>query len=432
MKGNNHKKWSSISLSEEEVFDFQSGLWKGKKEPFIKAPILRNTNFTNEGYLDYSDVAILPIEKRYFEKKQLQPQDIIIERSGGGPNQPVGRVVFFDRNDQPFFFSNFTSRLRVVDKNIVYPLFLHYFLLFFHWSGKTEKLQSRTTGIRNLSFTDYKGTEIPLLPLPDQKKIAAILSAVQEAREKTEAVIQAAKALKKSMMKHLFTYGPVPVSEAEKVELQDTEIGSVPKNWRKNKLGEIAEIKSGGTPSRKVKKYWNGSIPWVKTGNIDFNRIRNADEYITDEGLKNSSTRIVPRGTLLMAMYGQGVTRGKVGIMDIEAAINQACAAIFPQNNIESEYLFHFFQYHYEYLREFGHGANQKNLSGALLKTFPVIHPHLSVQLKIIEQINSIDQKIASETARKEALDTLFQSLLDQLMTGKLRVADLDIPIKDT
>lgn len=304
-----------------------------------------------------------------------------------------------------------------VDIVYVYYWFLTFDLRNIQSLGPTPQLNKK----------DVVPIKIPLPPLSEQKKIAAILSAVQDAREKTEAVIDAARELKKSMMKHLFTYGPVPVSEAEKVELQETEIGPVPNEWNYVKLGKVAEIKSGGTPSRKKKEYWKGNIPWIKTGNIDFNKIENADEYITKEGLENSSTRIIPKGTLLMAMYGQGVTRGKVGILNIEASINQACAAIFPEKDIEPEYLFHFFQYHYHYLREFGHGANQKNLSGTLLKTFPVVYPKKSIQKEIIKSFNSIDQKIAAETAKKEALETLFQSLLQQLMTGQLRVNSLKL-----
>lgn len=105
--------------------------------------------------------------------------------------------------------------------------------------------------------------------------------------------------------------------------------------WELKKLGEIADISSGGTPSRAKKDYWNGNIPWVSTTLIDFNIIDKTDEKITAEGLKNSSAKLFPKGTLLMAMYGQGKTRGKIAILGIEASTNQACGAIIPKKSID-------------------------------------------------------------------------------------------------
>ena len=123
--------WEIIKLSNQQLFSFESGIWKGKKEPFEECAVVRNTNFTSDGYLDLTDVAVLPIEQRYLAKKKLKWGDIVIERSGGGPKQPVGRVVFFNLNDGKYCFSNFTSRLRIVDKNTVYPFYLFFYLLFF-------------------------------------------------------------------------------------------------------------------------------------------------------------------------------------------------------------------------------------------------------------------------------------------------------------
>ncbi|MBP8945887.1 MAG: restriction endonuclease subunit S, partial [Paludibacteraceae bacterium] len=194
------EEWKVVPLDNKYI-EFQNGLWKGKKEPYIKVRVLRNTNFKNDGTIDFEDVAELDVEQRNFKNREIIKDDIILERSGGGPTQPVGRVVFFEREDQFMYsFSNFTSRIRISDKLIIFPKFLFYFLLDFYNQGKTNDIQNRTTGIRNLDFSRYKQIPIPLPPLAEQQKIAAVLSAVQEAKEKTEAVIAAAKALKKSMM----------------------------------------------------------------------------------------------------------------------------------------------------------------------------------------------------------------------------------------
>ena len=121
---------------------------------------------------------------------------------------------------------------------------------------------------------------------------------------------------------------------------KQTEAGLIPEDWEVKKLGEIANVGSGGTPDRKNLAYWNGDIPWVTTSQIDFNQISKAEEFITKLGLTNSSAKLFDKNTLLMAMYGQGKTRGKVAILGIQAAINQACAAIQLNKNVSTRYIF--------------------------------------------------------------------------------------------
>ena len=115
--------------------------------------------------------------------------------------------------------------------------------------------------------------------------------------------------------------------------------------WEKVTLGEVATISSGSTPSRSNASFWNGTIPWVTTTQIQNNIINLNDvkEFITDDGLKKSSLKIIPKGTLLMAMYGQGKTRGQVGILNFDSTINQACAAIGVSQKVSSLFLYQYF-----------------------------------------------------------------------------------------
>src|SRR6266487_1312915 len=200
-------QWKAVKLSSQELFAFENGLWTGKKEPFIDCPVIRNTNFSNDGSLNLANVAIIPIEQRQLEKKRLIWGDIIIERSGGGPQQPVGRVVFFNLTEGNYCFSNFTTRLRVIDKVGVDPCYLHLYLHYFYNSGQTEKLQNRTTGIRNLAFEDYKKTLIPLPPPPQQRSIAYVLQTVQEAIQTRRDELELELERKAALMEYLFTHG---------------------------------------------------------------------------------------------------------------------------------------------------------------------------------------------------------------------------------
>ena len=120
--------WSEqkIPVADSKHFETLNGLWTGKKEPFVEAGVIRNTNFTPSGVIDYSNVAYLLVERKQLSKRRLAAGDIILERSGGGPKQPVGRVVFFNREDGEFSFSNFTSAIRVKDKAAFDPRFVFY------------------------------------------------------------------------------------------------------------------------------------------------------------------------------------------------------------------------------------------------------------------------------------------------------------------
>lgn len=165
--------WATRSLG--SICEFSNGLWTGKKPPFTQAIVVRNTNFRPHGRLDLTDVALLDVEAKQLAKRQLKPGDIIIEKSGGGPKQPVGRVAYFDHNDGVYSFSNFTSAARVTDKSKVDPEYLIRFLDWCYLSGVTEGMQSHSTGIRNLDFKAFKAIEVPLPPLEEQRRIVAVL-----------------------------------------------------------------------------------------------------------------------------------------------------------------------------------------------------------------------------------------------------------------
>ena len=164
-----HPEWKCTTLG--ELCTFANGLWTGKKPPFQQASVIRNTNFTSDCTLDFSDIAHLDVEERQLRSRRLRAGDIILERSGGGPKQPVGRVALFELDDESYSFSNFTSVIRVNERNRVLPRFLWYYLFHLHNSGATEALQNHTSGIRNLDFSSYVLLSIPVPTLDEQRRI---------------------------------------------------------------------------------------------------------------------------------------------------------------------------------------------------------------------------------------------------------------------
>ena len=193
----------------------------------------------------------------------------------------------------------------------------------------------------------------------------------------------------------------------------------LPNEWKKVKLGDVAKVTSGGTPLRTLSEYWNGNIPWVKTAQIQNGHISKdqVDEYITELGVQKSSAKIVPKGTLLMAMYGQGKTRGQVAILDIDAAINQACAAFHLKEDVVSTpYLFQYFLFNYENIRNLSNDGGQKNLSAEIIKKISLDLPPIEEQKKIAMTLSVWDSAIEKMEKLIEAKSHNFNLLKEKLI----------------
>ena len=148
-----------------------------------------------------------------------------------------------------------------------------------------------------------------------------------------------------------------------------------------SKVQELTDVCSGGTPDRNNAEYWEGgTVPWVKTTELQNNVINTVDEYITEKGLADSSAKLVPAGTILIAMYGQGKTRGMTAYLGIEASTNQACACILPTEKINMVFMWQYFVNSYNELRNLAKGSNQANLNAGMIKSFPVPVPPIELQ----------------------------------------------------
>ena len=148
-----------------------NGLWKGKKPPFVNVGVIRNANFTKDCKLDYSNIAYLEVEAKQYEKRKLQFGDIIVEKSGGSDNQPVGRTILFEKTEGDYSFSNFTSVLRIHDSYPALPEYLNMYLQAVYQTGITKRMQTQTTGIHNLIFDQFLAIPIKLPPLVEQRRI---------------------------------------------------------------------------------------------------------------------------------------------------------------------------------------------------------------------------------------------------------------------
>lgn len=193
--------------------------------------------------------------------------------------------------------------------------------------------------------------------------------------------------------------------------------GTVPNGWEVRRLGDVATISSGGTPSRSNQQYWCGDIPWVSTGELHKRHITSTDEAISAKAVEETGLKKYPAGTLLVAMYGQGKTRGTTAMLDIDATINQACAAItITDANTSSKYLFYFLQASYEKLRRLSNVGNQENLNADIIRTYPVFLPPLEEQCKIAEILATQDKVIELYECKIEQLQIMKKICLQKML----------------
>ena len=201
-------------------------------------------------------------------------------------------------------------------------------------------------------------------------------------------------------------------------------MSELPEGWVKCALGDLGAWSSGGTPSRQNKSYYGGDIPWVKTGDLGDALLSDSEEFITQEGLKNSSAKIFPSGSLLIAMYG--ATIGKTAILERPAATNQACAALLPEGTTSQliPYVWRYVIASKEKLRELGKGGAQPNISQTVLKNFPIFLPPKNEQRRIVEKVDSLRGR--STRARDELghiprlIERYKQAVLTKAFRGEL------------
>jgi type I restriction enzyme, S subunit len=397
----------------EEACQFSNGLWKGEKPPFANVGVIRSTNFTKEGTLDDSDIAYLDVEAKKFEKRRLHFGDIILEKSGGGPKQPVGRVALFDKDDGDFSFSNFTAALRVLDPRELDFRFLHKFLHWTYVSGITEGMQSHSTGIRNLDGDAYKTIKISFPPVPEQRRIVGILDDAFEeittAKANAERNLQNVRALFESYLQSVFTQ--------RGSGWMDRSLGSIAIfrngiNYTKDSKGE--SIKIFGV--RNFQKNFSAPLDDLDTVTID-GELSELDLLKQDDILavrSNGNIELIGRCLLV------GEVVDKISHSGFTIRIRLISNEVLPS------YLCYFLKSasSRKRLTDGGTGTNIKSLNQGMLSALTVPFPGVSSQKLITERLESISKetkRLASLYEQKlAALETLKKSLLHQAFSGKL------------
>lgn len=375
-----------------ELFSIQQGkaLSAAARTASSRFPFLRTANVL-WGNLDLTKVDRMGLSDVERAKLRLARGDLLVCEGG-----EIGRAAIWDGSIEECYFQNHIHRLRPLREDVSPSFYAYWLQLAFTRLGVYEGAGTKTT-IANLSRGRLANLLVPVPPLEEQRRIARILSTIDQARLATENLLAQARGVRRSCFQDLFAAAA---------------------DWPAARLGDLARTSSGGTPRRDAIGLYGGSIPWVKSGEVRDNTIVETEENITDEGLANSSAKLFPAGTLIMAMYG--ATAAQVGILGIPAATNQAVCAIFPSDRASTAFLFFALQEARERLRAERYGGAQPNLSQQTIRNFEVPIPPADVQAQIVQVLTSVDRYIGAVSNHARALTAVFQSALSHLLADKV------------
>lgn len=308
------------------------------------------------------------------------------------------------------------------------PDFFKYYLVNPVISKRLEQGYVSGSVIRRIVLKDFKKFKIKIPDIIVQKRIARILLDLDKKIETNNEINKKLEEIAEAIFKQWFVDFEFPNEDGKPYkssggEMVESELGMIPKGWETKKMEEVCvRINSGGTPSRKKEEYYGGDIPWLKTKELLDNFIFNSEEYITEKGLKESSAKVFPRNTVLMAIYASP-TVGKLGIASSDVTFNQAmCGMVTNENMLCYEYLYLFLLKERINLNNLASGSAQQNLSVTTIKNYTILVPNIELIKQFKNVISNAFIKIENNSLENIRLSNIRDSILPKLMSGEIRV----------
>lgn len=398
--------WSLVPVKYLSSFRMGQTILKEDLIDDGKFPVYSATE--KDSYFGYIDNPLFTLEKG----------DIVIPARGNS----IGHVKLVNEKS----VSTQTTIANLIDQEKVSSKFLYYFYKAF----KVNLFPYDNTAIPQITVEKIRENIITLPPIIEQSQIADFLdqktAQIDTIIEKKQKLLQLLEEKKKSVINEAVTKGlnsgvPMKVVNEDWIE-------SIPTHWKNLKLKWISEIYAGGTPSTLVEEYWkNGNIPWLNSGTVNQRIINTCSNFITKLGFDNSSAKWIPKKSLLIALAGQGKTRGTVAKLEIEATCNQSLGVIVPYaSEIDYEFLFYWLDRNYLNIRSLSGLDTRDGLNLQMVGNFPIPLPPLEEQKAIshflsLKEIhfNEISEKIELQISK---LQEYRQSIISEAVTGKITV----------
>lgn len=313
----------------------------------------------------------------------------------------VGEACYVESDHPSLFLPDRLWQIRT-EPSRVDARWLAYVLQSTGVSAAIKALATGTSGsMKNIAKRSLLELSILLPPLAEQQRIAEVLDTLDAKVRATERLVEKLGLLKVGLSQEVFASGRAPLVS----------------------LGDVAEVRNGSTPSRVRRDYWErGSIAWLASGKVNDYRITTPSEFVTRRAVSECHLRVLPVGSVLVGMIGQGKTRGMAARLDIPAAINQNLAGIVPGPRLLGGYLHHYLVHSYQMLRSGGRGSNQDALTTGLVAKFWVPVPPIGEQRRVADLLDALDLRIRSERGVAAKLTAEKEGLLADLLTGRVRV----------
>ncbi len=406
-------EWKTVTIgSLAETTQYGLSL-RGEQEGAY--PILR-MNALIDGRISLQNLQFVDLDPRTLANFRLAPGDLLFNRTNS--YELVGRTAVFDHSDVDAVFASYLVRLRI-DRTQADPRFLNFLLNWDVTQGELKSLATRAVGQANISAGKLSDFSVHLPSLSEQTKIADALEIVRQLIERESQLLHTSKELKRSAMTVLFTRGLNNEMQRE------TAIGPIPESWELSTLGSVARLERGRFlhRPRNEPRFYGGTTPFVQTGDVvrSAGRIRDFTQTLNDAGVAIS--RVFPRGTILITI---AANIGYTGILQFDSACPDSLIAVIPNERFVVEFLEYYLQTQQSEMDRLAPKGTQKNINIQFLAPWPVPLPPLHEQREIAAILDTIDRKIDLHRRKRALLDDLFRAFLHKLMTGEIRVTDLD------
>lgn len=401
---------------------------------FVKKgiPVIRGNNLSlfNDKFKTEGFVFVSPKQANNYKGQHVKANDLVFTSWG-----TLGQVGIIPKNGpfEEYIISNKQLKLRV-NEEIVNPTYLYY---YFSSKAMVTYINNIAIGaaVPGINLGILKNLPVVLPPKDEQDLITESLEDFFNLIENNNQRIQLLEDMVEEVYKEWFVrmrfpgYQDCRYFDKDGKEVERGTDGALPDGWEDVKLLTLYKTSSGGTPSRKIKEYYKeGAINWVKTGELKEDFIFQTKEKITEYAIKNSSAKLFPKETVIIAMYG--ATIGRLGILAEPSTTNQACCAIIPKSKIfQYNYIFSYLKYYIEKIINLGMGAAQQNISQELIKDLKIKKPPEHLMNKFNNATLSFFELKKSLQQKNQLLQETRDLLLPRLISGKLSVADINVAV---
>lgn len=413
------RRWETLALG--NLAEFRNGINYNKNNFGRGIKVINVKDFQDYSIASLENLDEVNLSGVIKEKDLLRAGDIIFVRSNGN-RELIGRSLFIKNIQESVTHSAFTIKLRFTSNQVI-PRFYAY-LFRSSLMRQTFSAHGNGTNISNLNQGILSNLEVPLPPLPIQRKIAAILSAYDDLIENNTRRIEILEEMARSIYREWFVKFRFPGHE--QVQMVDSELGLIPEGWEVVKIGDVAEVGRGSSPRpiADQKYFEGGTIPWIKiadatkSGKYLYETKQKVNEYGA------SFSRLLPKGSLIIAASG---TLGYTQLLGVDGCIHDGWLYLINFNGIEKEYLYYLFREQQQFFYNAAYGAAIQNVNTMILREMKIILPPSQIQ-KYFKDIISNSDNLLDNLGRKNLnLRQTRDLLLPRLISGEIDVENLDI-----